>query len=220
MTTFDDRERHEETRFKHEQELAFKARNRGNRMFGLWIAEQLGLSGEAADDYAKDVVIADFEAPGDDDIFTKVKADLAAKSIELSDHVLHKRLQECRSSRPSRSRPNEVAVPADRARPPRREPRATRAGARGRPPAAAPERARRSRRCPRSAGPKGRSRPATAIGRRAAGAPTSEVVGARSDRRRPRAGRRRVRRPSRRSRPAPHAAGGSAALAGILCWSR
>jgi hypothetical protein len=96
MTTFDDRERGEETRFKHEQELTFKARNRGNRLFGLWIAEQLGLSGEAADNYAKDVVIADFEAPGDEDIFTKVRADLKAKSIELSDHLLVKHLQECR----------------------------------------------------------------------------------------------------------------------------
>ncbi len=96
MTTFDDRERHEETRFKHDQELLFKARNRGNKIFGLWIAEQLGLSGEAASDYAKDVVLADFEMPGDDDIFTKVKADLVAKAIELSDHILRKHLVECR----------------------------------------------------------------------------------------------------------------------------
>jgi len=96
MTTFDDRERHEETRFKHDQELAFKARNRGNRIFGLWIAEKLGLSGEAATDYAKEVVLADFEMPGDDDVLTKVKADLAAKSIEISDHVLTKHLLECR----------------------------------------------------------------------------------------------------------------------------
>ena len=96
MTTFDDRERHEETRFKHDQELLFKARNRGNKLFGLWIAERLGLSGEAAASYAKDVVMADFEMPGDDDIFTKVKDDLAAKSIDISDHVLHKHLQECR----------------------------------------------------------------------------------------------------------------------------
>src|SRR5262245_47127036 len=51
MTTFDDRERGEETRFKHEQELAFKARNRGNKLFGLWVAERLGLSGEAAESY-------------------------------------------------------------------------------------------------------------------------------------------------------------------------
>jgi hypothetical protein len=96
MTTFDDRERQEETRFKHEQELAFKARNRGNKLFGLWVAEQIGLSGEAAEAYAKDVVVADFESPGDEDIFTKVRADLEAKSVEISDHVLTKRLQEFR----------------------------------------------------------------------------------------------------------------------------
>jgi len=96
MTTFDDRERHEETRFKHDQELLFKARNRGNKIFGLWLAEQLGLTGEAATSYAKDVVLADFEMPGDEDIFTKVKADLAAKGIEISDHVLKKHLVGCR----------------------------------------------------------------------------------------------------------------------------
>jgi hypothetical protein len=96
MTTFDDRERTEETRFKHSEELAFKARNRGNRMFGMWLAEQLGLSGEAAGNYAKDVVIADFESPGDEDLFTKVRADLAAKSLAISDHLLQKRLQEFR----------------------------------------------------------------------------------------------------------------------------
>ena len=96
MTTFDDRERQEETRFKHQQELAFKARNRGNKLFGLWIAEQLSLSDEAAENYAKDVVVADFDLPGDEDIFTKVRGDLEAKSIEVSAHVLEKRLREFR----------------------------------------------------------------------------------------------------------------------------
>jgi len=96
MTTFDDRERHEETRFKHQQELAFKARNRGNKLFGLWIAEQLGLSGEAAENYAKDVVVADFDLPGDEDIFTKVRADLAAKGVDISERSLERQLLECR----------------------------------------------------------------------------------------------------------------------------
>lgn len=96
MTTFDDRERQEETRFKHQQELAFKARNRGNKMFGLWVAEQLGLSGEEAEGYAKDVVVADFDLPGDEDIFSKVRADLEAKSLQISDHLLQKHLQEFR----------------------------------------------------------------------------------------------------------------------------
>ena len=98
MTGFDDRKRHEEVRFKHDQELAFKARNRGNRMFGLWVAERLGLSGEEAAAYAKDVVLADFDSPGDEDIFTKVKADLEAKSIDISLHILEKQLQECRKT--------------------------------------------------------------------------------------------------------------------------
>ena len=96
MTTFDERERTEETRYKHDQELTFKARNRGHRMVGMWVAEQLGLSGEEADNYAKDVVVADFESPGDEDIFTKVRADLGAKSIQVSDHLLQKHLQEFR----------------------------------------------------------------------------------------------------------------------------
>ena len=96
MTTFDDRERQEEARFKHDQELMFKARNRGNKLFGLWIAEKLGLSGDAADAYARDVVMADFELPGDDDIFVKVTTDLAAKSVEVSEHILRKHLETCR----------------------------------------------------------------------------------------------------------------------------
>lgn len=98
MTTFDDRKKQEEVRFKHDQELAFKARNRGNRLFGLWIAEQLGLTGDAADAYAKDVVVADFESPGDEDLFSKVRADLADRSVELSDHLLTKRLLEFRET--------------------------------------------------------------------------------------------------------------------------
>lgn len=98
MTTFDDREKQEETRFKHDQELQFKARNRGNKIFGLWIAEKLGLTGDAADNYAKDVVMADFDAPGDDDVFDKVRPDLAGKSITIDDDILQKHLDECRTT--------------------------------------------------------------------------------------------------------------------------
>jgi hypothetical protein len=62
-----------EAAFQREQELAFRITARRNRLFGLWAAEQLGLSaGEAAEGYAKTVVAADFEAPGDDDVVGKV----------------------------------------------------------------------------------------------------------------------------------------------------
>ena len=96
MAGFEEREKGEEARYKHDQELRFKARNRGNKLFGLWIAEQLGQTGDAAEQYARDVVMADFEMPGDDDILKKVKVDLVAKKVEVSDHLLEKHLAECR----------------------------------------------------------------------------------------------------------------------------
>ena len=95
MTTFDERERGEEGNFQHEQELGFKIRNRRNKLFGLWIAQDhLGLSGEAASSYAKDVVMADFEVPGDSDMMGKVRADLAKAGREVPDHMLQKHLEQ------------------------------------------------------------------------------------------------------------------------------
>lgn len=95
MSTFDERGRAEESKFKHDEEFKFRVRNRRNKLFGLWLAkEHLGLSGEAADAYAKDVVMADFDLPGDEDIFTKVKADLSRAGKDVSDHLLKKHLEE------------------------------------------------------------------------------------------------------------------------------
>lgn len=75
-TTFDDRKKGFETKFQKDQELQFKVNNRRNKLLGLWAAAQLGKSGEAADAYAKDVVMADFDKPGDEDVLNKVLKDL------------------------------------------------------------------------------------------------------------------------------------------------
>ena len=94
MTTFDDRERGEETKFKHDLELGFKIRNRRNKLFGLWVAQTyLGLSGDEAVSYAKDVVMADFELPGDHDMIGKVQADLANAGKTATDHHLEKEIK-------------------------------------------------------------------------------------------------------------------------------
>ena len=85
MTTFDKREEGFEKKFAHDEELRFKANARRNKLLGLWAAEKLGLSGDAANAYAKDVVIADFEEAGDDDVLKKVQKDLAAKGIVSSE---------------------------------------------------------------------------------------------------------------------------------------
>ena len=88
MTTFDKREEGFEKKFAHDQELLFKANARRNKMLGLWAAEKMGLSGPAAEAYAKEVVVADFEEAGDDDVFRKVRKDLDAKGVSTSDQEI------------------------------------------------------------------------------------------------------------------------------------
>ena len=78
MTTLDDREKEFEARYKHDQELQFKVKARRNRMLGLWAAGRMGLSGHAAESYAKQVVEAEFEG-GDRRVVDKVCADLNGK---------------------------------------------------------------------------------------------------------------------------------------------
>ncbi len=84
MPSFADREREFESRFKLDEELRFKATARRNRMLGLWAAGLLGLAGEAAEAYARDVVAAQFEPHGDQRIVNKLVADLAAKHPDIT----------------------------------------------------------------------------------------------------------------------------------------
>jgi hypothetical protein len=93
MTSFEDRQRAQEEKFGRDQELLFKAKSRRNRMLGLWAAEKLGLSGDAADAYAKEVVAADFEKPGDDDIVAKVVRDFAGKKLAIGEAQVRDELQ-------------------------------------------------------------------------------------------------------------------------------
>ena len=83
MTAFEDRQRDFEKRFQHDEELRFKANARRNKMLGLWAAEKLGLTGAESEAYAKEVVMADFEEPGDDDVLRKVLSDFEAKGIAI-----------------------------------------------------------------------------------------------------------------------------------------
>ena len=67
---------------------------RRNKLLGLWAAGEMGLTGEAADAYAKEVVAADFEKAGDEDVFEKVRDDFDAKGIAISDHMLRRKMEE------------------------------------------------------------------------------------------------------------------------------
>ena len=94
MTTFDKREEGFEKKFAHDEELKFKASARRNKLLGLWAAEKLGLTGAAADAYSKEVIAADFEEAGDDDVFRKLRKDFDAKGVSESDHQIRRTMQE------------------------------------------------------------------------------------------------------------------------------
>lgn len=92
MTTFGSREKAFEDKFAHDAEMQFKANARRDKLFGLWVAEMLGLTGEDAESYAKDMVKADLEEPGYQDVLRKAQADLTAAGKTISDHGLERQL--------------------------------------------------------------------------------------------------------------------------------
>ncbi len=94
MSTFDKREEGFERKFAHDEEVRFKARARRNKLLGLWAAQKLGLAGDAAEAYAKEIVITDFEEPGDDDMFARIRRDFDAKAVAQSDHQIRRTMDE------------------------------------------------------------------------------------------------------------------------------
>jgi hypothetical protein len=93
-TTFDKREEGFEKQFAHDEELKFKAGARRNKLLGMWAAEKMGLSGAQAEAYAKEVVMADFEQPGDHDVFVKIRKDFDGKKVALSDQDIRRAMDE------------------------------------------------------------------------------------------------------------------------------
>ena len=95
MSGFDDREKAFETKYLHDQDLQFKVEVRRNKLLGLWVADELlGMTGDARDAYAKEVISADFEEPGEEDVVRKVMADVEAKGVDFSEHRLRNKMEE------------------------------------------------------------------------------------------------------------------------------
>lgn len=83
-----------ENKFAHDEELKFKAEARRNKLLGLWAAELMGKTGDDAEAYAKTVILSDFEEPGDEDVFRKVRADFDEAGVEQSDHQIRRTMSE------------------------------------------------------------------------------------------------------------------------------
>lgn len=88
MNQFDDRKKAFEDKFAHDQQFQFKVIARRNKLFGFWAANKLDLAENMREEYAKSVVLADFDEPGDDDVLRKVLEDFQAADISISRDVL------------------------------------------------------------------------------------------------------------------------------------
>ena len=93
MTTFDDRERAFESQYARDQEMQFKIVARRNRLLGHWAAKKMGLNEAEADAYARDVIRADFEEAGDDDVIRKLLGDLTSAGVEVDEAAIRQALE-------------------------------------------------------------------------------------------------------------------------------
>lgn len=94
MTQFDDREQAYEKEFARNEEFDFKVAARRNKLLGLWAAEKMGLTGAVAEVYAKEVIHADFEEVGDEDVYRKVHGDLSEKGVDFSEHQIRREMED------------------------------------------------------------------------------------------------------------------------------
>lgn len=93
MTSMKDRQDGFERKFAHDEETRFKATARRNKLLGLWAAEKLGKTGDAAEAYAKEVVKSDFEEAGDEDVFRKVRGDFDAAGVQQTDAQIRSEME-------------------------------------------------------------------------------------------------------------------------------
>ncbi len=84
MSTFDERENAFENKYAHDAEMLFKAEARRNKLLGMWAAGLMGKSDEDAAAYAREVIQADFEEAGDEDVYRKVSGDLGDLADETT----------------------------------------------------------------------------------------------------------------------------------------
>lgn len=95
MTSFEERKNKYEKSFAHNESLRFKAEARRNKLLGLWAAGLLGKEGPDAEAYVREVIKADLQEAGDEDVFRKIRADFDAAGVDQSDHRIRRHMEEC-----------------------------------------------------------------------------------------------------------------------------
>ncbi len=95
MSTLDNRGKNFENKFAHDEQLDFAVEARLSKLYGLWAAEKLGIDEQSAAAYAGEVIAANLEEPGFNDILRKVRKDFDEKGIDISDHMMEAELEKC-----------------------------------------------------------------------------------------------------------------------------
>src|ERR1700688_2100137 len=94
MAPFEDREKGYEAKWAHDEDLRFRTVARRNKLLGLWAAAEMGLKGAAAESYAHDLLDLEVNGEGDEDLAQKIRADIDTQKIALSEHVIHRKMDE------------------------------------------------------------------------------------------------------------------------------
>lgn len=92
--SFSKREKGEERKYELDQQLIFKAESRRNKLLGLWLAENFGITGDEAQAYAKEVIMADMDEPGIEDVMRKVMKDIEAKGSSVTEAQVREKIKE------------------------------------------------------------------------------------------------------------------------------
>lgn len=94
MASFDDREKGYESKFAHDQEIAFKAKARRDKLIARWLAPQLKLSEAEAADYGRSLASHAHEKDHEDALVRRILGDCAAKGVEMTEHRIRRHLSD------------------------------------------------------------------------------------------------------------------------------
>lgn len=90
---FNDREKGYEAKFQRDEALRFKAESRRNKLLGYWLADKFGMTATEKEAYAKEVVMADLDQPGIEDVVRKVMKDIKAKGVKIAEAEVRKQIE-------------------------------------------------------------------------------------------------------------------------------
>ena len=97
MNKFNDRENSFEKKFQMDEELQFKVAARSNKYLGEWVSSELGKNEEEKTNYIQDIIRADMEEAGSEDVFRKIKKDFQTASISIEDSEIRDQMEKALS---------------------------------------------------------------------------------------------------------------------------